>query len=48
MKHLDDQFDANGMRKAVMMHDDGRIFRPVDENLYSIERRLEDMKRTSN
>lgn len=45
MKHLN-EFDSVGQRKSVMMHDDGRVFRPVQENLYSIEHRLADMKRT--
>lgn len=45
MKHLD-EVDSKGQRGALMMHDDGRVFRPVEENLYSTERRLADMERT--
>lgn len=44
LKQLD-QIDNNG-NTAVMMHDDGRVFRPVVESLYSIEHRLKDMDRT--
>ncbi len=41
MKHTDDG-------KALMMKDDGTVFRPVDERVWSTSVRLKDMQNTGN
>ena len=45
LKHLD-EFDDNGLRKSVMLNDDGTVFRPVDQLVYSVDCRLKKMFET--